>query len=143
MTEQDGSILVVDVGTSGVRAAVVRPDASVVSVHHRQVLPSSPAPGLVEFDASAMAHAALDVARAALAEGGDLGKSARFVDAMPDVSAATAAVYLDVAAIWDATAGQGTPTKLVANLKPLAALGFTATNEGDQEASFLMRLTTR
>jgi glycerol kinase len=70
MTEQDGSILVVDVGTSGVRAAVVRPDASVVSVHHRQVLPSSPAPGLVEFDASAMAHAALDVARAALAEGG-------------------------------------------------------------------------
>jgi glycerol kinase len=70
MTEQDGSILVVDVGTSGVRAGVVRPDASVVSVHHRQVLPSSPAPGLVEFDASAMADAALDVARAALAEGG-------------------------------------------------------------------------
>ena len=70
MTEQDGSILVVDVGTSGVRGAVVRPDASVGSVHFRQVLPSSPAPGLVEFDATALADAALDVARAALAEGG-------------------------------------------------------------------------
>jgi glycerol kinase len=70
MTELDGSILVVDVGTSGVRGAVVRPDASVGSVQHRQVLPSSPAPGLVEFGAAAMADAALDVARAALAEGG-------------------------------------------------------------------------
>jgi glycerol kinase len=70
MTERDAAILVVDVGTSGVRGAVVRPDASVGAVHYRQVLPSSPAPGLVEFDASAMADAALDVARAALAEGG-------------------------------------------------------------------------
>ena len=70
MTERDGSILVVDVGTSGVRGAVVRPDATVGAVHYREVLPSSPAPGLVEFDASAMADAALDVARAALAEGG-------------------------------------------------------------------------
>ncbi len=34
------------------------------------MLPSSPAPGLVEFDAAAMAAAALDVARAALADGG-------------------------------------------------------------------------
>jgi glycerol kinase len=34
------------------------------------VLPDSPAPGLVEFDAAVLARAALDVARAALAEGG-------------------------------------------------------------------------
>ena len=65
-----GSILVVDVGTSGVRGAVVRPDATVTAVHHREVLPSSPAPGLVEFDPVAMATAALDVARAALADAG-------------------------------------------------------------------------
>jgi glycerol kinase len=65
-----GSILVVDVGTSGVRGAVVRPDARVNAVHHRPVLPDTPAPGLVEFDASALADAALDVARAALAHGG-------------------------------------------------------------------------
>jgi glycerol kinase len=70
MTERDGSILVVDVGTSGVRGAVVRPDATVGAVHHREVLPSSPAPGLVEFEPSAMADAALEVARTALAEGG-------------------------------------------------------------------------
>jgi glycerol kinase len=63
-------VLVVDVGTSGVRGAVVQPDAAVTAVHHRPVPPSSPAPGLVEFDAAALADAALDVARAALAEGG-------------------------------------------------------------------------
>ena len=60
----------VDVGTSGVRAGVVRPDGTVAHVHHVEVLPSSPAPGFVEFDPAAMAAAALDVARAALAAGG-------------------------------------------------------------------------
>jgi glycerol kinase len=64
------SILVVDVGTSGVRAAVVRADASVDHVHYREVLPSTPAPGFVEFDAGAMARAALEVASAALSDGG-------------------------------------------------------------------------
>jgi glycerol kinase len=67
---ETGSILVVDVGTSGLRGAVVRPDATVAAAHYRRLLPSSPAPGLVEFDAVAMAEAALVVARAALAEGG-------------------------------------------------------------------------
>jgi glycerol kinase len=65
-----GSVLVVDVGTSSVRAAVVRPGAIVEHEHRRHVLPESPAPGLVQFDAAAMADAALDVAREALAEGG-------------------------------------------------------------------------
>lgn len=64
------SILVVDVGTSGVRAAVVRPDATVAVEHRIEVLPDSPAPGLVEFDAERLAAAALDVARRALADGG-------------------------------------------------------------------------
>jgi glycerol kinase len=64
------SILVIDVGTSGVRAAVVRSDASVTAEHRVEVLPSTPAPGLVEFDPGAMANAALDVARRSLAEGG-------------------------------------------------------------------------
>jgi glycerol kinase len=65
-----GSILVVDVGTSGLRAAVVRPDATVTHAHYQQLLPSSPAPGLVEFDAAAMAKAALECAQAALRDGG-------------------------------------------------------------------------
>lgn len=64
------SILVIDIGTSGVRAAVVRDDATIVVEHHLEVLPLSPAPGLVEFDATAMADAALGVARRVLAEHG-------------------------------------------------------------------------
>jgi glycerol kinase len=62
------SVLVIDVGTSGVRASVVRADAKVEHVHYREVLPSSPAPGFVEFDAAAMATAVLEVAHEALAE---------------------------------------------------------------------------
>ncbi len=70
MSGGGGSVLVVDVGTSGVRAAIVRPDATVEHVHHAPVLPDTPGPGLVEFDASRMADAALAVARDALAAGG-------------------------------------------------------------------------
>jgi glycerol kinase len=66
------SVLVIDVGTSGVRAAIVRPDGSVDQVHYREVLPSTPAPGFVEFDAQAMADASLAVARDALAAGGSV-----------------------------------------------------------------------
>jgi glycerol kinase len=64
------TILVIDVGTSGLRAAAVRPDASVAVELHRPLLPSSPEPGLVEFDASLMATTALELARAVLAEVG-------------------------------------------------------------------------
>ncbi|MBI2703700.1 MAG: glycerol kinase [Actinobacteria bacterium] len=64
------SILVVDVGTSGLRAAVVTDDATVTHEHHRELLPDSPAPGVVEFDAQAMADAALELALQALAEAG-------------------------------------------------------------------------
>jgi glycerol kinase len=64
------TILVVDVGTSGVRAGVVDAGGGASHVHHVPVLPSSPAPGFVEFDPAAMASAVLDVARAALAHGG-------------------------------------------------------------------------
>lgn len=67
------SILVIDIGTSGLRAAVVRPDATVGHVHHRALPPSTPFPGLVEFDPVAMAVAATEVATAALAEGGPVG----------------------------------------------------------------------
>jgi glycerol kinase len=70
MSGQGGGILVVDVGTSGVRAAIVRPDASVEHEHRVALLPDSPAPGLVEFDATRMAEAVLSVAYATLAAGG-------------------------------------------------------------------------
>jgi glycerol kinase len=61
------SILVVDVGTSSVRAALVRGDASIAHEEQRPLLPASPAPGLVEFDAAEMAATVLDAARAAIA----------------------------------------------------------------------------
>jgi glycerol kinase len=59
-------ILVVDVGTSSVRAALVRDDATIAHEARRALLPASPAPGLVEFDAAAMAEVVLDVARAVI-----------------------------------------------------------------------------
>ena len=64
------SLLVVDIGTSGVRSAIVRPDATIAVEFRQEVLPDTPAPGLVEFDATRMAAAALTTARAALAEAG-------------------------------------------------------------------------
>ncbi len=64
------SILVVDVGTSGVRGAVVRPDATVEHIHHVPVLPETPFPGLVEFDATAIAAAVEQVATRSLSAGG-------------------------------------------------------------------------
>lgn len=61
------AILVIDVGTSGIRAAMVSPDATVLAETSRESLPLSPAPGMVEFDAAAMAAVALEVAGEVLA----------------------------------------------------------------------------
>lgn len=63
-------VLVIDAGTSGVRAAVVREDASIAASTYRQVLPTSPIPSFVEFDPIQMRDAALDVAASALADWG-------------------------------------------------------------------------
>ena len=60
------SILVIDMGTSSVRASIVHPDATVDIEVRRETLPDTPVQGLVEFDASAYADAALDCAREAL-----------------------------------------------------------------------------
>jgi glycerol kinase len=61
---------VIDVGTSSVRAGIVRPDATVDHVFRHPLPPDVPLPGLVEFDPATMAAAALDVAGSALAAGG-------------------------------------------------------------------------
>jgi glycerol kinase len=63
-------ILVVDVGTSSVRAAVATADATIAHERRVPLLPSSPAPGLVEFDAAEMARVALECAGAVLADAG-------------------------------------------------------------------------
>jgi glycerol kinase len=64
-------ILVVDVGTTGLRATVMRPDATLGTVEYRPFAPDSPFPGLVEFDAARMAELVLDACRAALAAAGN------------------------------------------------------------------------
>ena len=60
------STLVIDVGTTGVRAAVVVRGV-VGPLAYREVLPDTPFPGLVELDAAALAAAVLEVANEALA----------------------------------------------------------------------------
>jgi glycerol kinase len=64
------SILVIDVGTSSLRAAVVRPDGTIDALQRRALPPSTPAPGLVEFDAAELATVAVEAATAALSAGG-------------------------------------------------------------------------
>jgi len=86
------SILVIDIGTSGVRAAVVHPDATISNEHHLEVLPDSPMAGLVEFDATTMANAALEVARRTLAEVGS-------------VEAVGVATQRASSIVWDRTTG--------------------------------------
>ena len=61
--------LVIDVGTSGLRAAIVHDDATVTDLHYEEFAPDSPFAGLVEFDATAMYSAVHRVAVAALASG--------------------------------------------------------------------------
>jgi glycerol kinase len=60
------AVLVCDVGTSSIRAAVVTDDANVLHEEHRDNLPDSPAPGMVEFDAGLMARLVLESAHACL-----------------------------------------------------------------------------
>jgi glycerol kinase len=64
------SILVVDVGSSSVRASVVHADGTAAHVHSEQVVASSPAPSFVEADAASIATSALSVAARALSEAG-------------------------------------------------------------------------
>ena len=64
------TILVLDVGTSGLRAAIVGADATIVTEERRPLLPSTPDAGLVEFDAGLMARTALELARSVLARSG-------------------------------------------------------------------------
>jgi glycerol kinase len=66
VSSHNGQVLVVDVGTSSVRAAVVTRDGATVHGVERELLPDCPADGLVEFNAALMARTCLELARAAL-----------------------------------------------------------------------------
>ncbi|MUH51750.1 MAG: glycerol kinase, partial [Actinobacteria bacterium] len=88
------SILVIDVGTSGLRAAVVTPDARVQHVNYRSFAPSTPAPGLVEFDAAAMARTILEATNATL------GANSDRIDAL-GITAQRASTV-----VWDRSTGE-------------------------------------
>jgi glycerol kinase len=61
------AILVIDVGTSTLRAAVVDEHLDIAVMAARESPPSSPFPGLVEFDAAEVARLVLDAAGEAVA----------------------------------------------------------------------------
>ena len=62
-------VLVIDVGTSSVRSSIVDAAGQVTATHQVPVLPTTPAPGMVDVDAAAIFDAALHTARAALSSG--------------------------------------------------------------------------
>ena len=61
------AILVIDVGTTGLRAALVDAQGNIVDVEYQLNPPSTPFSGLVEFDATHMATLVLDVSQKILA----------------------------------------------------------------------------
>lgn len=88
-----GRVLVIDIGTTGTRAAITHRDATVSHVVHRHTPPITPFPGLVEFDPAALAATALDVAREVLAAVGP-------VDAVGVTTQRASTV------LWDRASGQ-------------------------------------
>jgi glycerol kinase len=61
------TMLVIDVGTTGLRTAIVDDTLAVRAMEFRACPPITPAPGLVEFDGADMAAKVLDAARTVLA----------------------------------------------------------------------------
>ncbi len=61
------SHLVLDIGTSSLRAAIVTHDARLIHETRLQILPNSPFAGAVEFDPLVMANAAVAAATQTLA----------------------------------------------------------------------------
>ncbi len=64
------AFLVIDVGTTGLRASVVDESLEILAYEYRPCPPTTPAPGLVEFDAVEMAAKVLDASHAAIASHG-------------------------------------------------------------------------
>ena len=86
------SVLVVDVGSSAVRASVVRPDGTTACRQLESFVTSHPFPGLVELDAGEVAATVLRVAQACLAMHGP-------------VTAVGITNQRGTTVVWDATTG--------------------------------------
>ncbi len=66
------SILVIDVGTTTVRAALVTPEGQVKNMRQRKLHSVSSAPGMLEFDAAALARDAIELGSAVAGEAGSV-----------------------------------------------------------------------
>lgn len=66
------SILVIDVGTTGVRAAAITEEGEVRALHYERFPPTAPSPGLVEFDASKLGELCLALAHRVISEAGPI-----------------------------------------------------------------------
>ena len=88
----DGAVLVVDVGSSSVRAGIVRPNGTVEHVRHAALATSAPAPGLAELDGAHLAAAVVELATGVLAERGP-------------VAAVGIATQRATALVWDRRTG--------------------------------------
>lgn len=112
------SILVIDAGTSGIRAAIVRPDATIADESSAEALPDTPVDGLVEFDADAYAATALGLAREVLGRHGP-------------VAAVGISTQRGSAVVWDRATGRAVAPaqswqdlRTVGDCLVLAAEGF-------------------
>jgi glycerol kinase len=103
------SILVVDVGTSGLRAAVVRQDGSVHFLNYESCRPDTPSSGLVEFDPQKMADAVLRVCNATIEQSKNTDK----VEAVGITNQRASTV------MWSKLAGKTYEQYLIASLPPL------------------------
>ena len=90
-------VLVIDIGTSGVRAAVVDLAAAIHHEHYAETLPDTPADGIVEFDARAYVDAAIDCARRSLADADAAGL---------DVASIGISNQRGSAVVWDVITGE-------------------------------------
>ena len=104
-------ILVVDVGTSGLRAAVVREDGSVNFLNYESCRPDTPASGLVEFDPQKMGDAVLRVCNATISQ----SKNSDKIEAV-GITNQRASKFPDPIAINQQFKAAG--MRLVANIKP-------------------------
>lgn len=93
MSPRYGRVLVIDVGTTGTRAAIVDRTAQVEHVRYRRTPPLSPFAGLVEFDARELALTVLDLA-------------AELLDAVDGVDGVGITNQRGSTVVWDRDSGE-------------------------------------
>jgi glycerol kinase len=86
-------ILVIDVGTTSVRAALVDPDATVSHVRSERLVGTAPSPGVVELDAARLAVQVVELASGVL-------------DAVGPVTGVGVANQRSTTIIWDRLTGE-------------------------------------